>query len=122
TLELLRPARGAQRGVLRDDAAHRQIRERLLERLHAARRVRLHDGVDLLDLALPDQVADGIVGEQDLERGDASRAVRRRQQRLRDDALKRRGELRAYLLLLLRREDVDDAVDRARRALRVQRS
>ena len=32
-----------------------------------------------------------------------------------------RGELDAHLILLLGREDVDDAVDRLRRALRVQR-
>ena len=35
--------------------------------------------------------------------------------------MQRRGELRADLLLLIGREDVDDAVDRLRRALRVQR-
>ena len=32
------------------------------------------------------------------------------------------GDLHAHLLLLLGREDVDDAVDRRRRALRVQRA
>ena len=47
-------------------------------------------------------------------------AVGGRQQRLRDDALQRAGELHANLLLLLGGEDVDDAVDRLRRALRVQ--
>ena len=41
-------------------------------------------------------------------------------QRLADDALQRAGELRADLLLLVRREDVDDAVDRLGRVLRVQ--
>ena len=45
-----------------------------------------------------------------------------RQQRLGDDALERAGDLHAHLLLLLGREDVDDAVDRSRRALRVQRA
>ena len=74
----------------------------------------LHDRVDLLDLALADQVPDGVVRQQDLERGDAALAVRGRQQRLRDDALQRAGELDPDLLLLLGREDVDDAVDRRR--------
>ena len=85
-------------------------------------RAGLHDRVDLLDLALADQVPDGVVREQDLERGDAALAVGGRQQRLRDDALERAGDLHADLLLLLGREDVDDAVDRRRRALRVQRA
>ena len=43
-------------------------------------------------------------------------------ERLGDDALQRVGELHAHLRLLLGGEDVDDAVDRARRALRVQRA
>ena len=67
----------------------REIGERLLHRLHAARGVGLHDRVDLLDLRLADQVADGVVGQQDLERRDAAGAVGGRQQRLRDDGLQR---------------------------------
>ena len=47
-------------------------------------------------------------------------AVGGREQRLRDDPLERGGELHPDLSLLGGREDVDDAVDRARRALRVQ--
>ena len=41
-------------------------------------------------------------------------------ERLADDALQGGGELRAHLVLLVRREDVDDAVDGLRRILRVQ--
>ena len=82
----------------------------------------LHDRVDLLDLPLADEVPCRVVGEQDLERGNAAVAVARREQRLRDDALERAGDLHAHLLLLRGREDVDDAVDRARGALRVQRA
>ena len=52
-----------------DDTTLDQIRERLLHRLHAAAGVGLHDRVDLLDLALADQVADGVVRQQDLEAG-----------------------------------------------------
>ena len=43
-----------------------------------------------------------------------------RAQRLADDALERAGELDPDLLLLVRREDVDDAVDRLRGVLGVQ--
>ena len=53
--------------------------------------------------------------------GDAAHAVPRGNERLGDDALKRVGELHPHLRLLLGGEDVDDAVDRAGRALRVQR-
>ena len=81
----------------------------------------LHDRVDLLDLALADEVPDCVVGQQDLQCRHAAHAVRRRHQCLRDDALERARELDAHLLLLLGGKDVDDAVDRRRRALRVQR-
>ncbi len=63
-----------------------------------------------------------VVGQEDLQRRDAPGAGCGRQQRLRDDALQRAGDLHPHLLLLLGREDVDDAVDRARGALRVQRA
>src|SRR5262245_48314875 len=113
---------GAREGKLgRDGAAKHQVRERLLHRLHSSRRARLHDRVDLLDLRLPDEVANRVVGHQDLDRGRAAATVGGRHKRLRDDALKRRRELHAHLALLLGGEDVDDAVDRGRRALSVQR-
>ena len=120
-LELLGPGRAGERSLARDHAAEQEIGERLLHRLHAAARAGLHDRVDLLDLALADQVPDGVVGKEDLERGDPAHAVGRRDERLGDDALERAGELDADLVLLLGREDVDDAVDRLRRALGVQR-
>ena len=104
-----------------DDAAHRQVGERLLHRLHAATGARLHDRVDLLDLRLPDQVPDGVVGHEDLQRRGAAAPVGGRDEVLRDDSLERRGELHAHLLLLPGGEGVDDAVDRLRRALGVQR-
>jgi len=72
-------------------------------------------------LALADEVADRGRGEQDLAGRDAPGAVGGRQQLLGDDPLQRDRELDAHLLLLGRREDVDDAVDRLRRVLRVQR-
>src|ERR1044072_1339883 len=42
-------------------------------------------------------------------------------ERLADDSLQRTGELNSHLLLLVRREDVDDSVDRLRGVLSVQR-
>ena len=52
---------------------------------------------------------------------DAPLAVGARQQRLTDDAFEHERQLRPDLALLVRREDVDDAVDRLRRRVRVQR-
>src|SRR5256714_1773181 len=54
--QLVGTARARERLVDVDDAAHREIGERLLHRLHPARSVRLHDRVDLLDLRLANQV------------------------------------------------------------------
>ncbi len=93
----------------------------MLQGLHTARGAGLDHRVHLLELALTDQVPHRVVGQHDLHRGDPPPAVGGGQQRLRDDTLDRRGELRADLSLLLAREDVDDAVDRRRRAARVQR-
>ena len=73
--ELVGPARARERLLGVDDAAQREVGERLLHRLHAALRAGLHERVDLLDLGLPDQVPDGVVGKQDLERGHAALAV-----------------------------------------------
>ena len=61
------------------------------------------------------------VRHQDLERDHAPRPSAARQQRLADDALEHQRQLRADLRLLVRREDVDDAVDRLRRRVGVQR-
>ena len=74
-----------------------------------------------MGLPLADQVADRGRADQDLDRGDATLTVGRRDELLGDDALQRGRELHAHLLLLVRREHVDDAVDRLRRVLRVQR-
>ena len=114
--QLIGIAGAVERGVCRDRPALHQIGERLLHRLHAARRSGLHHRVDLLELPLADQVPDGVVGEHDLQRGDAALAVGRRQQRLGDDAFEASRELGADLGLLLGGEDIDDAVDRPGRA------
>src|SRR5437762_6281897 len=66
--QLLRPAGAGQRDLERDDLALDELAERLLHRLHALLRPGLHDRVDLLDLALADQVPRRVVRKEDLER------------------------------------------------------
>src|SRR5712691_2783215 len=103
TDELRRPARTRKTDLELDDATRDQIGQRLFHRLHAAARVRLHHRVDLLALALADEVAHSVVRQQHLQRGDASESVGRRQQGLGDDALQGARDLNADLLLLLGR-------------------
>src|ERR1035437_1651093 len=98
-----------------------EIAEGVLPRLPFALRARLHKRVDLLDLPLANQVADRVVGNQNLERRHSSLLVYRLHKSLCHHALERESELHADLILLLAGEYVDDAVDRARCALRVQR-
>ncbi len=109
--ELVGPARARERRVARDLASHDQVGKRLLEGLHASGSAGLHDRVDLLDLPLPDQVADCVVGKEDLDGRQASVAVDRRHERLRDDRLQRARDLHPDLLLLGGGEHVDQSVD-----------
>ena len=115
-------ARGARLGDrLRDLAGADEARQRGVHRLHAVRRAGLDQRVDLVRLALADQVAHARRRHEDLGGDLAAPAVGRRDERLRDDPLEADRELRADLALLGRREDVDDAVDGLRRVLRVER-
>ena len=72
-------------------------------------------------LALADQVAHARGRHEHLGRDAAAVAVGGRDQRLGDDALEADRELGTNLALLLGREDVDDAVDRLRRVLGMER-
>ena len=83
--ELLDASRPGERLFEVDDLPEHEIGESLLHRLHAARRARLHDGVELLDLRLADEVPNCVVRQEDLERRDPAGAVGGRQQGLRDD-------------------------------------
>src|SRR6266550_9454069 len=105
TDELRRPARTSEADLELDDTARDQVRQRLLHRLHAAARVRLHHRIDLLDLALADEVADSVVRQQHLERGYPTHSICSRKQSLCDHSLQRVGDLNTNLLLLLGRED-----------------
>ena len=68
--------------------------------------------VDLIILALPDHVPDGLVHPQDLKGRDHP-APRPGEQLLADHALQNRRQLLPGLALLDRREGVDDPVDGA---------
>ena len=74
----------------------------------------------LVGLALLDEVADRGVGDQHLVGGDQA-AADPRDQPLVDDAGERGGELDAHLGLLVGGEDVDDAGERLRGVVGVQR-
>src|SRR5664280_318071 len=92
-----------------------QFRERLIHRGHAVLGSRLEGGVDLVRLALADEVADRRSGEQHLAGRHSALSIGCRAERLTDHPLQRTRKLDADLLLLVRREYVDDAVDRLRR-------
>ena len=82
---------------------------------------RLHDARELERLAFADHRRDRVVAEQDLVRRDAAAADLRAED-LRDDALQRLAQHDADLRLPIRRELIDDAVDRADRRRRVERA
>ncbi len=83
---------------------------------------RLHRGVDLVDLVLPDQVPDGRVRHHDLHGQSAAGPARPRQQGLAQDPLEHKRHLRPDLRLLVGREDVDDPVDGLSGRVRVERA
>src|SRR5581483_9750564 len=61
TCELVGPRRAGECRLRRNHSTLDELGERLFHRQHAARRARLHHGVDLLDLRLPDQVPHRVV-------------------------------------------------------------
>ncbi len=122
-LELVDVGRPAQRFLVRDEPLLEQAEDRLIEGLHAVlRRARGDRAVDQVRLVLVDDaVADEGRADHHFDRRRAALAVDPRHQALRDDGLQHARELQADLLLLVRREDRDDAVDRFGRVERVQR-
>src|SRR3954447_9374866 len=107
-------------GLVGDPAALDELGKVLVHRVHAVLRTCLKCAVDLVRLALTDEVAHRGCGHEDLRRDSATTTVGGLGERLADDALERAGELNPDLLLLVRWEDVDDTVDRLCRVLRVQ--
>ena len=108
-------------GGHRDPALADEPGERGVHRLHAVLAARLDQRVDLVRLALADQVAHARGRDEHLGRDAAADAVGGRDQRLGHDALEADRQLGPDLALLGRREDVDDAVHGLRRVLGVQR-
>ncbi len=75
-----------------------------------------------MGLGLPDQVADGRGAQEHLGARRAAGAVGGGHELLGDHTFEGRGEHHPDLFLLLRGEDVDDAVDRLRCVLGVERA
>src|SRR6059058_1206073 len=119
--KLVRRRRHPQAFVLGDLAAHVQLVERIVQRLHPVLLARLHHGRDLLDLLVPNQRPYRGGHDEDLARHHAAAALGLLQQRLGDDTLEHERQLGAHLRLLVRREHVDDAVDALHRRIGVQR-
>jgi hypothetical protein len=80
----------------------------------------LHGRVDLVGLAVADQVPDGRGGHHDLDPDDPPVAVGGGDELLADHALEGAGQLDPDLLLLVGREHVDHAVDGLGRVLGVE--
>src|SRR5204863_1161608 len=119
--EVVRRGRHPQAFVLADLAAHVQLVQRIVERLHPVLLARLHHRRDLLDLLVPNQRPDRGRHDEDLARHHPAAALGFLQQRLRDDALQHERQLGADLGLLVRREHIDDAVDALHGGVGVQR-
>src|SRR4051794_11323281 len=102
--ELLGRARPGLGQLAGDLLSADEVGQRGVHRLHAGGAAGLERGVELVRLALADQVADGGSRHEHLAGADAALAVSGRQELLRDDALQGDRELRADLVLLLGRE------------------
>ena len=119
--ELVGVLRLGQHILLRHLLLAPQLKEAVVEELHAEFAARLNGRVDSKGFIFTDQIADGRRANEDLISRDAT-AADLRQQCLRDHADDGRGELRAHLLLLVGGKGIDDTVDGALRARCVQRA
>lgn len=104
-----------------DQIAFVQIDNIVVHADHAVILSGLDAAHDLMGLALPDIVLNGLVTHHDLASHHSSLVVGPFQQLLRNDAVEDIGELNLDLLLLGRREDVDDSFNGGRRAVGVKR-
>src|SRR6266566_4869347 len=117
--ELVRIGGDPQTLLLRHFTVHVELVERIGERLHPILLPGLHRRLDLVDLVVADQRPDGGRAHHDLRRHDPAPPLELLKQRLGDHPLQHEGELRPDLRLLVRGEDVDDAVDGLRRRVGV---
>ena len=109
-----------QRQVFRDLAVPHEVCQRGVHRLHPVLPTRLHDGIQLMRLALADKVSHCRRRYQHLAGSHPTFSAQARQELLSDDTFQRGGDLYADLLLLVRREYVDHPVDRLGAVLRVK--
>src|SRR3989440_8281865 len=101
-----------ERVLVADLARLEQVEQRLIEGLHAELARFLHDFLDLVHLALEDQVGDERRVQHDLYRRDAALAFLQRDQALRDDRLEVERQVHEQLRTPLLGEEVDDPVER----------
>src|SRR6266571_9260454 len=110
-----------ERVLVADLARLVQVEQRLVESLHAELARLLHDLLDLVHLALEDEVGNERRVEHDLDRGTAALALLQRNQAHRDHAAQVQRQVHEQLLAPLLGEEVDDAVKRLVGAVRVKR-
>ena len=111
-----------ERGILRNTAVLPQLEHGLVHQLHALLRAGLQNGGECVGLALTNDVGHGDRVNQYF--GGNRQAVDRiaRDEFLADDAAQALGGHRADLLLLVRRKDVEQPVQRGGRVAGVQRT
>src|SRR5882672_5532681 len=110
-----------ERVLVADLARLEQVEQRLVEGLHAQLAGLLHDLLDLVHLALKDEIGDQRGIEHDLDRGAAALAFFQRDQALRDQTAQVQRQVHEELRAPLLGEEVDDAVQGLVGAVRVQR-
>src|SRR5436190_5355026 len=110
-----------ERVLVADLARLEQVEQRLIEGLHAELARLLHDFLDLVHLALEDQVGNERGVEHDLDRGAAAPAFLQGDEALRNEPPQIERQVHQQLLAALLGEEVDDAVQGLVGAVRVQR-
>lgn len=97
-----------------DDALFQKAHDRFVEGVAAVAAADLHETDELFELALADAVADAVVRTHHLAGEHAAMAIGAGHQSLADDGFEHAGQLRDDLRLLVRGENIDQAVDRLR--------
>src|SRR5229473_3579689 len=108
------------RDLFGDRARFHQLRQRVVEEHHSLRSSGLQDRSNLEGFLLANQIGDGRLDQENLDRGNSTRAIGGRKQPLRNDRPKRLGDHRADLRLLLGRKDVEDPIDGSNRVVGVE--
>src|SRR5689334_1749363 len=108
-------------GFLRgDELCVEQAPQGVVQALHAEEGTAFEYAGDLVRFAFADEVGDSGIINQYLAGRNLPTAVSAPYELLRNDAAQRRGQHGANARLVAGREDIDDAVDRGRRTIRMQ--